>query len=159
MPGHTGRPRQGIDAVTMDFEVEPKDLCILVSHLGALNITFLISVQCVVTLLVLSSSGSSCFETNDFHLHLQRQFSEDSGFSSCGSSASSVADDIDTVRGPVPKSFVYRSTTQRRLSAVSFRQSSTVASVLAAGVSDSEETDQFDSDEDVSHQMCSSVAV
>lgn len=90
-------------------------------------------------------------------LHLQRQFSEDSGFSSCSSSASSVADDFEAPpchTRSVRKTSAWSTRTYNwsspSPSSGCSSQSGTVASVLAAGVSDSEETDHCESDEEVS---------
>lgn len=80
-----------------------------------------------------------------------RQFSEDSGFSSCGSSASSVADELEAPGhyGPLSRAPVWTERPARwSTSPVCGPQSGTVASVLAAGVSDSEETDHCESDDD-----------
>lgn len=135
---------------------------------------------------------STAFDFRTYHL--QRQFSEDSGFSSCGSSASSVADDLETFSGSTsygtttshwPKqSYRWNSaasleafsgsssygTVTSHYSKQSYRwnsassrncrlQSSTVASVLAAGVSDSEETDYCESDDEVSDGVFSHLAI
>lgn len=77
-----------------------------------------------------------------------RQFSEDSGLSSGGSSASSVADEYEAPGHLLSKTpaWLERPTKWNRSSGCA--QSGTVASVLAAGVSDSEETDHGESDDD-----------
>lgn len=89
----------------------------------------------------------------DFHF---RQFSEDSGFSSCGSSASSVADEFEaTSHLSVSKTTVWpERPTRWSTSPVCGTQSDTVASVLAAGVSDSEETDHCESDDVSKWRKC-----
>ncbi|XP_034232683.1 uncharacterized protein LOC117640345 [Thrips palmi] len=92
--------------------------------------------------------SASAFDLGTFHF---RQFSDDSGFSSCGSSASSVADEFETPGHllSVSKTPIFSERPSRWSSAqVCGAQSDTVASVLAAGVSDSEETDHCESDDD-----------
>jgi len=79
-------------------------------------------------------------------VRIKRHFSEDSGFSSCGSSASSVTDDIERPRSSRTLLRTNRMHSYHGASTRSGSQSDTVAAVLAAGVSDSEETDNCDSD-------------
>ncbi|KAK3920456.1 Zinc finger matrin-type protein 5 [Frankliniella fusca] len=110
----------------------------------------------------LFSDTSFAFDFRTYHLH--RQFSEDSGFSSCGSSASSLADDLETCGRPFAKSPALsnwsKSNSGWRNSSQNCRlQSGTVASVLAAGVSDSEETDFCESDDEGSDGVFDSLLV
>lgn len=97
-------------------------------------------------------SGDSVYDFRSFHFY--RQLSEDSGFSSCGSSASSVADDFDSHPCPPPSAlkasyWSSHSSSWKKVSSASCKpQFGTVASVLAAGVSDSEETDHYESDDE-----------
>lgn len=94
--------------------------------------------------------------TLDFRGHrFQRQFSEDSGFSSCGSSASSIADDSDSISGfsiSTNKALDWYNAALTRNRIIRARygsQSGTVAAVLAAAItSDSEETDAIESEEE-----------
>lgn len=98
-----------------------------------------------VSALFVVAGGSWAFSDSRGH-YVHRQSSEDSGFSSCGSSASSIADDSEIAGYPVLSAYKSSLVSSNEKKVPAYRcspNSGTVASVLAAGISsDFEESDE-----------------